>query len=192
MVGVGKTTISNLLAKELKIPVLEEPFDANPYLPLSYSNPKDWAFENQVQFLIDKCKLLHFATNNGPYILDRSPLGDLAFINLFKELGYLTSDEKRIYDDLWDRLISKYNEPKVIIHLDRPIDDILRNIEHRNREFEVNKSRKYWEDLNRHTKENISKMRESGLRVETFNLEGLDIKNPSDRSQLIYSICNSI
>lgn len=52
--GVGKTTASRLLAKQLKLHLIEENFGENVFLPRFYKNMKRWSFHSQTFFLMEK------------------------------------------------------------------------------------------------------------------------------------------
>ena len=55
-IGVGKTTFSRMLAKELKFRIILEKFADNPFLPKFYEHPERYAFSLELFF--DSTKLL--------------------------------------------------------------------------------------------------------------------------------------
>ena len=51
MIGVGKTTLTDLIAKHLGTQAFFEPVGENPVLPLYYADPKQYGFLLQIYFL---------------------------------------------------------------------------------------------------------------------------------------------
>ena len=66
VIGVGKTTLAELLVEKLQgIPLLEE-FEDNPFLPKFYGDPDRWAFTTQLQFLVSRLRQLERFFQNAP------------------------------------------------------------------------------------------------------------------------------
>ena len=55
-IGVGKTTLTHLLAKDLNAQTFLEEFEDNPFLQSFYQDPKSVAFQTQVYFLMARYK----------------------------------------------------------------------------------------------------------------------------------------
>jgi deoxyadenosine/deoxycytidine kinase len=91
IIGVGKSTFSYELAKRLKLRLIEEPVETNPYLEPFYKDPKRYAFGMQVYLLHQRYAMQQLAsyeaTGVGGYagaILDRSLSGDRVFAKLHR------------------------------------------------------------------------------------------------------------
>ena len=52
-IGVGKTSLTKLLAEELDGTTLLEEVDTNPFLPKFYKDVKKFAFQTQLFFLLE-------------------------------------------------------------------------------------------------------------------------------------------
>ena len=55
-IGVGKTTLSQLLAKHYNAKLVLEEFAENPFLTKFYENPKQYAFPLELFFLAERFK----------------------------------------------------------------------------------------------------------------------------------------
>ena len=53
-IGVGKTSLANMMAKELGARLVLEEFDENPFLPEFYKDPERFAFQTQLFFLLQR------------------------------------------------------------------------------------------------------------------------------------------
>jgi deoxyadenosine/deoxycytidine kinase len=57
-IGVGKTSLTKLLSEELKARLILEKTEDNPFLKEFYQNPKQFAFQTQVFFLLSRYRQL--------------------------------------------------------------------------------------------------------------------------------------
>ena len=53
-IGVGKTSLSNLMSKELGARLVLEEFEENPFLPDFYKDPERYSFQTQLFFLLSR------------------------------------------------------------------------------------------------------------------------------------------
>ena len=49
-IGVGKTSLANLMSKELGAKLVLEEFEENPFLPDFYKDPERYSFQTQLFF----------------------------------------------------------------------------------------------------------------------------------------------
>ncbi|APR64729.1 deoxynucleoside kinase [Borrelia anserina] len=152
LIGVGKTTLGNILSNELDIPFYSE---LNNEFTLSmldkfYKDKFRWAFSVQINFLNERFKLLKgiFKTTRRG-ILDRSLYGDRVFASLLNDSGYISNYEYKIYLDLLDNMLEHSQRPVLMIYLDCSVDEAERRIKNRNRTFETGIPREYLEGLHK-------------------------------------------
>ena len=53
-IGVGKTSLAQLLSKELGARLVLEDFEDNPFLPDFYNDPERFGFQAQLFFLLQR------------------------------------------------------------------------------------------------------------------------------------------
>jgi deoxyadenosine/deoxycytidine kinase len=57
-IGVGKTTLANILSERLNARLILEEFAENPFLPKFYENPAQFAFPLELFFMAERYKQL--------------------------------------------------------------------------------------------------------------------------------------
>jgi deoxyguanosine kinase len=132
LIGVGKTTLGEGLAKEFGCELLREAYDTNPYLAEAYAG-KDVAFESQLYFLNSRHEQLNIET----LAAGKAVVSDYVFEKdrIFAER---TLDDKQlaVYNDRSEVVSSQIAGETVVIYLwDQPAA-ILDRIHKRNRSYE--------------------------------------------------------
>ena len=62
-IGVGKTSLANLMSKELGARLVLEEFEENPFLPDFYRDPERYAFQTPLFFLLQRIFLFNIKSN---------------------------------------------------------------------------------------------------------------------------------
>ncbi len=146
-IGVGKTTMTHLVAERMSARVLLEIVEENPFLADFYSDRQRYAFQTQLFFLLSRYKqqaeVLQgdlFAPGGvvADYILDKD--------RLFASMN-LEGDELSLYNRLWTILSPQAPKPDLVILLMARVDVLLGRIKKRGREFEEQFDRGYLEEL---------------------------------------------
>ena len=151
MIGLGKTSVSELLAKSLGSEVFYESVDDNPILPLFYSSTPEEIEKNRYPFLLQ----LHFlnkrfasikqAFGSDKNILDRSIYEDWYFAFVNHKLGRISDLEFNIYTQLLDNMMEELKgtprkAPDLMVYLKGSFETCLSRISLRGREFEQDES----------------------------------------------------
>lgn len=133
VIGVGKTTLAEKLAKELACKILREPYDTNPYMPQVYAGKKELALDSQLYFLNGRIEQL----DRGVLKAGQVVVSDYVFD---KELIYarrlLNAEQFALYEDIHQRLRSKPAVPVLVIYLRDSAQTCLERIHNRNRPYE--------------------------------------------------------
>lgn len=146
VIGVGKTTLTRLLAERLGVQPLLEVVEENPFLPVFYEDPVRYGFKVQVFFLLSRYKqLLPLAQ---PDLFSRGVVADYLFDKdaIFAAMN-LSGDEWALYSDLYSHLSPRIPAPDLTIYLRAPLGVILERIRRRGRSFEANIDPGYLERL---------------------------------------------
>ena len=148
MIGLGKTTLAELLGKELKTEVFYEKVDDNRVLKQFYTasqeevEQKRYPFLLQIEFLLSRFNSIKQALHNDNNILDRSIYEDKYFASRLHECGDISDLEYELYCDMFDTLMCEIEDipkqrPDLMIYLRGSFDTVLDRIKQRGRDFEV-------------------------------------------------------
>lgn len=117
MMGSGKTTLARGLSSELGWEYIPESPYATRYLQDLFSDPRRWAFETQIAFLIDKAIQLSSTLSSGhSAIVDRSLYEDVEiFAGYFHEKGFIDDRSFGIYEMLARYFIMDLPQPDIVL-----------------------------------------------------------------------------
>ena len=137
-IGVGKTTLTHLLAEHYNARIILEEFADNPFLTKFYENPKQFAFPLELFFMAERYKQMREMLHTKD-LFQSITVSDYLFTKclLFAKVT-LPEEEYRLYHRLFDILEQQITYPEVLIYLYAPIDKLQANIKKRNRSFEQN------------------------------------------------------
>lgn len=146
-IGVGKTTLTKILSKELNAFSLREIVEDNPYLKDFYNNIEEYAFQTEMFFLCNRIKQLEDVhikklSMGIPVVADYNIIKNLIFAGLTLNLNQFQK-----YKQIYSILVDDQLQPDIVIYLNGDVDLLMKRIEMRDRPFERNISRKYIEKL---------------------------------------------
>lgn len=151
MIGLGKTTLAEILSEELDAKIFYESVDENPILPLYYTaSPKEilenrYPFLLQLFFLNSRFKAIKDASVNaesGVSIIDRSIYEDWYFAKINYDLGRMSDLEFSIYEQLLNNMMEEIKEipkkaPDLMVYLKGSFETVINRIKSRGRSFEL-------------------------------------------------------
>ncbi|NLL31568.1 MAG: deoxynucleoside kinase [Clostridiales bacterium] len=151
MIGLGKSTVAEILGKHFGSDIFYESVEGNPILPLFYSSNEEEVLKNRYPFLLQlyflntRFKSIKEALVNNNNVLDRSIYEDWYFAKKNKDLGRISDLEMSIYEDLLDNMLEELEElpkkaPDIMVYLKGSFDTVLKRIALRGRDFEIDDS----------------------------------------------------
>lgn len=149
-IGVGKSSLTSLLAWRLGWEPVFEAVEDNPYLSDFYEDMSRWSFHSQIFFLARRLRhhrgLLELP---GSVLQDRSVYEDAQVFarNLYKQ-GYLSERDWTSYCDLYDVLTMLLPPPNLVVYLQASVPTLMRRINQRGRVYEHAIEPDYLEQLN--------------------------------------------
>ena len=185
-IGAGKTSLAKLLAEKLGARTVLEDFEDNPFLSDFYEDPKRFAFQTQLNFLIQRYQQQQELRQVD--IFHNLLITDYMFIKdrLFASLN-LDEKEMNLYDTIANFLEKNVINPDLVIYLQADTDTLMRNISKRNRSFEVNISYKYIDGLNEVYNEYFFRYQATPLII--INTNNIDfVNNFNDLEEVIQCI----
>ena len=140
-IGVGKSTMTEILSEELGTKPFFEPVGNNPVLPLYYDDPKKYGFLLQIYFLNKRFDLIKQAYKEDNNVLDRSIYEDLLFTEINYKNGNMAREEFDVYRSLLDNMMEEIDAlpkkaPDLMVYLYADFDTVLSRVKKRGREFE--------------------------------------------------------
>lgn len=135
-IGVGKTTLTHLLAKHYNARLILEEFADNPFLPKFYENPAQYAFPLELFFMAERYKQLKDMVHTKD-LFQSVTISDYLFTKclLFAKVN-LPEEEFRLYQKLFDIIHQQLSFPDILIYLHAPVQKLQANIKKRNRSYE--------------------------------------------------------
>lgn len=136
-IGAGKTTLAHLLAKKLNARLILEEFADNPFLPKFYENPQHYAFPLELFFMAERYKQLKDLIHTKD-LFQNITVSDYLFTKclLFAKVN-LSEEEFRLYHKLYDIIRQPLIQPDIVIYLHVPVQKLQKNIQKRNRSYEL-------------------------------------------------------
>ena len=141
MIGVGKTTLTGLIAEHFGTKAFYEPVGDNPVLPLYYSDPKQYGFLLQIYFLNRRFDMIKKALADDNNVLDRSIYEDALFTSENHKDGNITDAEMSVYTQLLNNMMSELQKlpkkaPDLLVYAETDFETILYRIKKRGRDYE--------------------------------------------------------
>ena len=137
-IGVGKTSLTELLAKNFDWDPHYELVDDNPYLDDFYTDMQRWAFNLQIYFLNSRFGQLKEIQESGKNIIqDRTIYEDAQiFAPNLHAMGLITSRDFENYARLFELMASFVKPPDLLIYLRASVPTLVRQIQARGRAYE--------------------------------------------------------
>ncbi len=148
--GVGKSTLTRLLAQELGWTPFFEVVDTNPYLADFYKDMPQWSFHSQLFFLSRRLRYhRQIACHPNHVIQDRCVYEDAeVFARNLHQRRNMADRDYQLYRDLYDEFSQIVPPPNLIIYLKASVPTLIERIHRRGRDFERDISPLYLQQLN--------------------------------------------
>lgn len=185
-IGVGKTSLANLMAKELGARLVLEEFAENPFLPDFYKDPERYAFQTQLFFLLQRYRQQQELRQVDMF--QNLLVTDYMFVKdrLFASLN-LNEKEMQLYDTVANLLERNIIKPDLVIYLQADTDTLMKNINMRGREMENEITYEYIDALSQVYTEYFFRYQETPLVI--INTNNIDfVHNEKDFQEVIQYI----
>jgi deoxyguanosine kinase len=134
-IGVGKTSLTKLLAQEFNARCIFEKPEENPFLPHFYQDRKKYAFQTQIFFLLNRFQQQKEIIQ--PTLFNQITLCDYLFAKdrIFAYLN-LSEHELALYEQIFQLLNGQIPPPDLVIFLQAKPEVLLHRIKSRNIPYE--------------------------------------------------------
>lgn len=150
-IGSGKSSLTQMIAKEFGWKPYYESVQNNPYLPDFYRDMKRWSFQLQVYFLSHRFKTHRKIVDSKKSVIqDRSIYEDVEIFakNLYL-MGRMEKRDYSNYRNLFYEMVSYLQAPDLVVYLKADVKTLLKQIKQRGRHFEKSIEKEYLARLNR-------------------------------------------
>ncbi len=188
-IGVGKTTLAELVAKNYNWEIFYEKVIDNPYLPDYYADMKKWSFHLQIYFFNHRFKeQLTIKNSNKSCIQDRSIYEDpKVFAYVLHKQGNLSDLDYDTYLNLFYNLVPFLPEPDLFIYLKASAWSLISRIRKRGRKFEMGITPEFLHELNLAYERWIPELSKTH-NVLIVDTDKFNIEINQQRSQQLYKI----
>jgi deoxyadenosine/deoxycytidine kinase len=173
-IGAGKTTLADILSKQLNARLILEEFAENPFLPKFYESPEQYAFPLELFFMAERYKQLKDLLQTKD-MFQQVTISDYLFTKclLFAKVN-LPDEEFRLYQKLFDIINPQIIQPDILIYLHTPVNKLQENIRKRNRKYEQNIPNDYLFNLQETYTQYIKQHNINTLFVDASNADFLN------------------
>ena len=188
-IGVGKTTLSKKISKKFNWKLQLEEVKNNPYLDDFYKSMSDWSFHLQIFFLNSRFNQIQkISESDNVVIQDRSIYEDYeVFTKTLHDSGVLKDREFNNYKRLYNTILKYISQPDLHIYLrNNNIDNIIKNIKKRKRDFEKTIDKNYLIKLNEYYENWIR--RHPKKRILIIDLSENDFVEDQNYLNIIYDM----
>ncbi len=185
-IGVGKTTLTQLLAKEFNYRLVLEEAENNPFLPDFYKDQKKFAFQTQTYFLLSRYQQQREL--NQQDLFKQGIVSDYIFAKdkIFASLN-LSQDELLLYESIYQLLDTRIAKPDLVIFLQASTEVLKERIKKRKIPHEKHIHSEYLENLAQSYNHFFFSYNETPLLV--VNCSEIDFANsPEDYQNLLNEI----
>lgn len=141
-IGVGKTSLVHRLASQFGSDMLLEGAEENPFLQRFYQNPREAALPVQLFFLFQRSRQWNDLAQADMFRQHMIADFMLEKDRLFAQIN-LDSDEMRLYEQVYDRMVLEAPAPDLVVYLQAPVDVLMKRIKQRARPMERRIERDY-------------------------------------------------
>ena len=188
-IGVGKSSLTNIIADRFQARRVMEVVEENPFLASFYTDRNKYAFQTQMFFLLSRFKQQQELFQQD--LFSNITVSDYLFAKdrIFAALT-LDENELALYERVFGALGPQVTKPDLVIYLQARMDVLLSRIKKRNREFERRFDVGYLEGLVRAYNDFFFHYTDTPLLV--VNTSDIDfVNNPDDLENLLQVICQT-
>jgi deoxyadenosine/deoxycytidine kinase len=134
-IGVGKTTLAQILSDRLGARLVTEGTEENPFLRGFYADRRKYAFQAQIFFLLSRFQQQQALFQQD--LFSQSTVAEYLFARdrIFAALA-LAPEELSLYDRVYELLGPRVVKPDLVVYLQARTDVLLARIRKRGRDYE--------------------------------------------------------
>jgi deoxyadenosine/deoxycytidine kinase len=185
-IGAGKTSLATRIAGDFNAKLILEQFEDNSFLPKFYRDPDKYAFPLELSFLAERFEQLKKQLTTRD-LFRNFTVSDYFIVKSFIfARKNLPDDTFGLYKKLFDIISESLPKPDLLVYLYLNIDNLLKNIRTRGREYELDIKSEYLAKIQESYLDYIRK--QPNLRVVIIDTNQLDFVHRKTDYQTIIEI----
>lgn len=198
-IGVGKTTLSNILTERYNAVALREIVEENPFLSKFYTDIDEYALQTEAFFLFNRIKQLEdtekkYLKNGDIVVSDYHIVKNLIFAGITLNRTHFYN-----YKQMYNTFVNELPQPDIVVYLHSSTDVLMKRIALRDRSFERQMNRNYIDELNgeyqyyfnpRSIKHNFMGKAPIIINIDNSNLDFLN--NEDDKEYIVKKVDEAI
>ena len=185
-IGVGKSSLAKILAQKYASRLVKEEVEGNPFLERFYENPRKFAFQTQLFFLLSRYRQQRELAQGDLFEAGLVCDYTLAKDKIFALIN-LEDDEISLYESIYKLLVSTLHKPDLVIYLQARPEVLLSRVRKRGIAYERNISLDYLRTLSDAYNEYFFHYNETPLLV--VNTSEIDfVESPRDLEHLVREV----
>jgi deoxyadenosine/deoxycytidine kinase len=129
-IGIGKTSLCKRIADRLGGELVLEQAEQNPFLEKFYANPKQFAFQTQLFFLMQRAQQVNELRQNDMFQSVRIADFLIDKDSLFAKVN-LNTDEYNLYMQVYEHLTINAPKPDLVVYLQASSEILMQRINKR-------------------------------------------------------------
>jgi len=186
-IGAGKTSLSKRISQQFNAKLILEQFAENPFLPKFYEEPDKYSFQLELSFLADRFHQLNQDLTSGD-LFKSFTLSDYYFTkSLIFSKCTLPNEEYKLYRKIFNIIYSSLPKPDLYVYLHLHVDNCIKNIKKRGRDYEQSISPEYLHQIQDGYLEYLKSQKD--LKILIIDTNNLDfVNNQEQYDQVIHAI----
>jgi deoxyguanosine kinase len=189
-IGSGKTTLTQMIARDYNAQTVLERFADNPFLEKFYNDKQQYAFPLEMSFMAERYSQLMNELQQRNLFTDFA-VADYYFMKSLIFAGVtLAPDEYNLYRKFFEIIYSRMPRPDLYVYLHKSPENLLRQIRKRGRDYELLIDGSYLESISQAYFNYFKQQNE--FPVVIIDTNGIDfVANESDYRRLCQVILNT-
>jgi deoxyadenosine/deoxycytidine kinase len=184
VIGAGKTTIANCLAKHYSAKLLLEEYEENPFLVKFYEEKDKYNFPLELSFLASRYHQVKNEIEKRDLFQDKIVSDFVLYKSLVFASINLKGDELELYKKLFQIMFQQIPIPDLTIYIYQSTDTLKNNIRQRGRDYEASIQDSYLEQLNDNYLAYFKQLAQHRI-VIIYGSEYDIVKYPENKTRLI-------
>lgn len=145
-------------------------------------------FPLQIFFLNKRFKMIKNASELGKCVMDRSIYGgDVIFSKMLVEDGdFMSKEEFELYEELLFNMLEHVEKPVLMIYLETSVDNAVKKIKKRGRDYEQIVPIDYWASLDKHYRDYFENYNIS--EIIKINVDEIDFVNNEEDCKYVLDL----